>query len=351
MKENIAITEPILTGDSVLWMVDIEGLEAMEDYQYTYYLIQNGNVVERVAYKNITKNKFEIEIELVESSAYKVQIFIKKNGNLLFNKYSTTAYVDLNTHKLLKPYFYKEEIYFNDIPVKYVFHPAESDYLVVCFSGISKREYQGKSPVYNYIRTLEDVAVNRLYILDSYEDHFCYYLGKNGKRDFEKSVLALITEIANNANIYAKNIITAGSSKGGTAALYYTLTYNYGLAIVGAPQIYISKFLKSFSKNKYIKAAYLQMLGNPTKQMEKYLDQLMFVRLSNYKNKSTLFFHVGRGDYHFESHLRPFLINCDLRKIDYELQIAEYSNHSETGSYFGPILKKKIQAYINERGS
>lgn len=350
MQEKIEITEPILVGNSIIWVVDIEGLEVIEEYQYTYYLLQNGNVVERVAYKNIIKNKFEIKIELVESSAYKVQIFIKKKGNLLFNKYGTTAYVDLETNKLLKPHFYKEKIYFNDIPVKYVFHPASSNYLVVCFSGISKREYQGKSPVYNYIRTLEDVRINRLYILDSYEGHFCYYLGKKGKRDFEKAILALITEIANDANISAQNIITAGSSKGGTAALYYALTYNYGLTIVGAPQIYIGKFLKSFSKNKYIKAAYLQMVGNPTKQMEKYLDQLMFVRLSNYKNKSTLFFHVGRGDYHFDSHLKPFLVNCDLKNIDYELQIGEYSNHSETGSYFGPILKKKIEAYINERG-
>ena len=65
--------------------------------------------------------------------------------------------------------------------------------------------------------------------------------------DIETSVVSLISNIMHENNILFKNVISVGSSKGGTAALYYGMKYNYGNIIVGAPQYKIGTYLSDLS--------------------------------------------------------------------------------------------------------
>lgn len=218
MNGQLRINSPGLTGTTVTWTGELLNITDNAEYNYAYYVIVNNGIMYRSNYKMVKNSQLTVSFETIESGAYKIQFFVKRNGKLIINKMSETAYVDNHTGKLLEAKFYKEDIYFNDLAVKYVFHEAPSDHLVVIFPGISTHEYKGKPPVYNYIRTLDGVAVNRLYILDSYEDQFCFCLGREGARDYERTVVALITKIANELNISPNHIITAGSSKGGSIA-------------------------------------------------------------------------------------------------------------------------------------
>lgn len=346
MNGQLVINSPELTGTTITWNGELLDVIDNETYHYAYYVISNNGIIYRSKYQVVKNRELTVSYETIESGAYKIQFFVKHHDNLLINKISETAYVDNHTGKLLEANFYKEDIYFNDLAVKYVFHEAPSDHLVVIFPGISTHEYKGKPPVYNYIRTLDGVAVNRLYILDSYEDQFCFCLGREGSRDYERTVVALITKIANELNISPSHIITAGSSKGGSIALYYALTYSYGKTLVGNPQIFISTCTKGLSKNQYVKAAYEKMLGTRSDRMHHHLDNLIKSRFLSCKKKPEMYFHAGRYDYHYTEHLKLFLDVCDRENVPYVIDIADYEDHSLTGTYFGPLMRQWIEEFV-----
>ncbi|MFQ7110354.1 MAG: hypothetical protein ACLRP9_02045 [Anaerovoracaceae bacterium] len=63
--------------------------------------------------------------------------------------------------------FSKEKIFDEGIvPIKYLFERRnESDKLIISFSAFSPL---GHKPVYSYVRTLKNLSVNKLFILDEY---------------------------------------------------------------------------------------------------------------------------------------------------------------------------------------
>lgn len=140
-----------------------------------------------------------------------------------------------------------EKIYTNSkLPITYLFVPAsniKSDKLIIIFSAFSSIN----RPEYNYIATFSNVNVNRLYILDNYGERGSYYLGCINNFDVEKSVYSLITYILQQYNIDKQNVVCVGSSKGGFAALYYGIKYEFGYVISGEPQIYVAKYLQDFN--------------------------------------------------------------------------------------------------------
>lgn len=135
--------------------------------------------------------------------------------------------------------FKNEKIHVSNNGIRYCFKKAKfknKDKLIVIFSAFSSDRAK-----YNYINTLSLFDCNKLYILDDYGSKGSYYLGLNGMLDIETSVVSLISNIMHENNILFKNVISVGSSKGGTAALYYGMKYNYGNIIVGAPQYKIGR--------------------------------------------------------------------------------------------------------------
>ena len=351
MKEELICVTQQFKNDSIIWSFELQKMDREHSYNYAYYIWKEQGIIQRFPYQELTTSKFIIDYSIVESGVYKCQVFIKKRTTLLINKNTEICAVDKKNKELLETRFYNEHIYFNDLPIRYVFHesPIKSDILVVCFSGISSMDFQGGKPVYNYIKTLEGLPVHRLYILDEFQNKFCYYLGKQGNREFERSVNALITTKANELEVPSQNIVSVGSSKGGTAALYYSLTYNYGHTIVGAPQIRISDFLKGLSKNVYMQEVFYFLHGENEALLADYYNNLLYTRMVENRKKPEMFFHIGDEDYHYQEHLVPFLNYCDSLRIPYNLDIQSYSDHSQTGTFFSPFLRNTMVKLINKK--
>ena len=129
-----------------------------------------------------------------------------------------------------------EDIHHTNLDITYHFEksPCNSKYLLVIFSGFNRIEATPQK-TYNYIRALNGVNYNKLFILDSYGPRGCYYLGENMSFEVETSVVSLISKISTMYDIPNKNIITVGSSKGGSAALYFGMKYYYGHVISAVP--------------------------------------------------------------------------------------------------------------------
>ncbi|KMT57702.1 Two component regulator three Y domain-containing protein [Listeria fleischmannii 1991] len=187
-----------------------------KQYDFAYYVYQDGRIIDRVWYQPTNKHE-TLQVTPVYSGGYQIRLFIRENKKIVFNEVTPVLWVDTLHEKQILTTFPSEKIFFSDHPVKYVFEEAKDDvrYLVLSFSGLYATEFQGGAPVYNHMRTLTSVKAHKLFILDSYHNQFCYYVGFGGKLEFERSVLALITKIANEYRVPPENIIATGSSKGG----------------------------------------------------------------------------------------------------------------------------------------
>ncbi|MBC1357011.1 accessory Sec system protein Asp2 [Listeria booriae] len=347
--EKMMVT-PLVYHEGVL-TVRFKALYLLEAaYTYAYYIYHNDTLIESNWYEPIGKEEVSINYKPLHSGTYKFRLFLKKDDQVIINKVTNMLNVDVANKQTVMTTLEKEQVYYNDNPVKYLFQKAKkkSDKLLISFSGLHSQEFKGGDPVYNHFRTLWPCDVNKLFILDEYKGQFCYYMGHNCKHDYERSVIALITTIANDLGISSDNIIASGSSKGGATSLYYAMKYHFGTAIVGAPQVYIAKYLKRRAMNNPIITKGFHNLIGPDREFgEKYYDDLIMHLLETEQSFPKFIFHVGTGDFHYEEHLKPFLKRCDAKGIPYELDLQEYSDHNQTGQYYAPFLLNTVTRILS----
>lgn len=235
-----------------------------------------------------------------------------------------------------------DERSFNSVrEVKYVLKKSTSKnkILTITFSGFSTL---GSPPFYNYVKTLNDVDCNRLFILDDFGSRGSYYLGENGDLSIEQSVIELIKYVSEEINIPQENIITCGSSKGGYAALYYAIKYGYGSAVVGSPQIFLGKYLFEWAKIPEV----AKFISGDILNSQEYLDDILEQVVLSSESKPKLYIHVGKGEYHYTRHVLPFIEWLNYKRIPYELDLGDYSTHAEVANYFPAYLNSTIKSIL-----
>ncbi len=321
--------------------------ELGKNYEYAYYIYQDGQVIERIWYADFEQQE-QLTFKPIYSGGYQVRLFIRENETVIFNQLSNILWIDTLHKKQIETTLAAEKVFFSDHPVKYLFQAGNNDahYLVLSFSGLYSTEFQGGPPVYNHMRTLKPVAAHKLFILDSYQNQFCYYVGFGGEQQFERSVIALIMMVANKYGIPAENIIATGSSKGGAAALYYSFKYHFGKAIIGAPQVYIAKYLEQRATSASMQERFNRFLGQDPFFGKRFWNGLILNQALKQQSFPELHFHVGKGDFHYSKHLQPLLKRLDEKSVPYKLDLGEYEKHSDTGIYFTPFLLRKVQEIV-----
>jgi hypothetical protein len=242
--------------------------------------------------------------------------------------------------KYMKTLLKNEQIFNGKRKIKYLFIPSKkkTEHLVVMFSGFNPI---GTPPAYNYIRTLQHADVNKLYILDDYGSRGCYYLGENRVFDVEASVYALIRHIASANKIKDENIICCGSSKGGYAALYYSIKYGFGHAIVAAPQTYLGRYLYNVGENPTL--AYIA--GGTSQEDVAFCNDLLFELVRKVKKVPKMLIHVGRGDHHYKGHVLPFIDHLQQYGFSCGLDVGEFANHGEV-SFYQKLLVSKLKEIV-----
>ena len=223
--------------------------------------------------------------------------------------------------------------------VKYVLEEAENnkDYLIVVFSGFSS--VKASTPYrYNYIRTLRQIDATKLFILDSDGPRGSYYLGKAMTFDFEKDVIALIESIIEKTGVEKKNVILGGTSKGGSAALYYALKYKMGNAIVGAPQTKIANYVLRVAGGTAD-----HMLGDRSnKENINELNNLIYKQLET-NNETFLTILGSEHDNQHKGHIVPFVEALEKSQHTYTLLLDDnIKGHDDVAKYYPDFFVKKL---------
>lgn len=221
--------------------------------------------------------------------------------------------------------------------VKYLYFNNNSSDLLVVFSGFS-----GEKRRYNYVRGLQKVPIDRLYILDTFAYRGSYYLYENGGKEPEVLVKSLISKILENRGGY-KNLYMAGSSKGGTAAIYYGLEFNADAIFAGACQFNLGTYLHC-PKHERI---FLSMMGENASEKEcKILNDVMPNQLTKYRNyKGIVHVLYSKKDLTYERHIVDLLQSLKLNNIKYLEKEEAFETHQDVGFPFLAYL----QAFFSKR--
>ncbi|TXC90943.1 hypothetical protein FS935_08530 [Metabacillus litoralis] len=234
---------------------------------------------------------------------------------------------------------FDENVYESNLPIRYVFEEGiqNTDYLVVVFSGFNPPNAKLANS-YNYIRTLRNLDCNKLFILDNYGPRGSYYLGNKEDFQVESAIASLISHFSMKYGIKQRNVITAGSSKGGSAALYYGLKYHYGHIIAGAPQTKIADYIQ-----KNTKETYEYMLGgNPGEENVRELNEIIFKQI-HINTLTKIYLLTSENDIQYKRHIVPFVNNMDNYGVRYQLEVNnQIENHNEIAVHFPMYLMKNM---------
>lgn len=301
--------------------------------------------VRLVIYDN-EKSLFICKEIIPSNNDFIITIDSKKYSNSVKYKYQIRRkdrWEDITQYK----YLYPERKHYTGI--KYLLYESiKSENLVVIFQAISKTQS------YNYIKTLKDVPINRLYIKDDYGRDYLtkssYYLGAGKNLKIAEYTQKLILDIAEELNINRENIIFAGSSKGGYAALYHGYSLGVGGIIPGGPQILLGDYLYQINPNSLRHHIFKSIAGEFTQENKIWANNLLYEQLKNAEKPYPFTkIHIGVGEPHYKEHVLPFMdwVNhLHIPKV--ELDTQNYDSHEELAQFYPIFLRKEIDKFIKK---
>lgn len=175
-----------------------------------------------------------------------------------------------------------------------------------------------------------------LWINDVFEGDNAYYLCQNMVFDIEKAVIALIEETLLSLELTKDQCTLLGYSKGGSAALYYGLTYDFKNIIASGPQMHIGSFTKAEFPRCY---EHMTLDGSPA-EIEQLDSVLPNALLSVDDYEKNIYILSSESDQFHDSEIEPYLeswrrfSNFNLIMTDSDL----VREHKTLGAYNTPTI-------------
>lgn len=221
--------------------------------------------------------------------------------------------------------------------VEYVLKQHSSSTLLIVFSGIGEARY-------NYMRSLSASPCDQLYIRDCWANHTSYYWFERQSDYPERFTTKLIEDILSR-HTYMQ-IITIGSSKGGTAAIYYGLKLRASAIFAGACQYLVGQYLSVHQYTKHPEYWQAVVGEDITKEWVERLDNKLENMIRQHTGCSTrLFLLYSTNEHTYEDHIKPLLAVLDECNILHEDQIEHFPEHSMVGDYFKVMLSKRFAKF------
>lgn len=220
----------------------------------------------------------------------------------------------------------------------YLLTQKNSDCLIVVFSGFPA----GNKASYNYIRTLNHVKCNKLFLLDDFgypNKPGTYYLGEKGNWFLINDIIDLINIVRNRLGI--KHTIMVGSSKGGTSALYYSLMVNnVDNVIIGAPQYYVGNYLSSEKNKPILKAIMGSTNDSDVQKLNNYIKDAIYQS----PNRPLVNIHYSPCEHTYNEHIKPMIEELKNNGFNVcEDNNYTYLQHSDVAKFFPSYLLKTIK--------
>lgn len=262
------------------------------------------------------------------------------------NKAKIDKYIEYGTTKL-KILYKEKKMNFEGNTVKYILETSKNNNdLIVVFSGIPR---PGLKARYNYMRTLEKIDANKLFILDDlgYDQRGGFYLGKDNDYFMVRAVLHLVEKTKKNLSI--NRTFYVGSSKGGFASLYFGMRDKSSTIICGGPQYLLGDhFLKN---ERYMENTVPYILGENFKEEDvKRLNNIIRdVIYSTKGNDCKIYLHYSDKEYTYRNHVKYLIEELKINNVEFEEDVAHYEKHSEISYFFPSFLVNTLNYELNNK--
>ncbi|MFF8266862.1 hypothetical protein ACF059_05660 [Streptomyces sp. NPDC016562] len=186
------------------------------------------------------------------------------------------------------------------VPVEYRFSHAKNGnrHLVVVFANLTAPgEYGWSNGVLNNLRS------NILWIRDLFDGENSYYLCKGMDFSLERSIAGLISRVMNALSLTPDDVTMFGSSKGGSAALYFGLKYGFRNIVGSVPQFLIGTYVR-----EDMPGAARMMMGQVTDENVRVLDAVLPELVRSGANRSAnIYLVTSPQDEQYQRQVEPFL--------------------------------------------
>ncbi|WP_427007102.1 hypothetical protein [Pseudarthrobacter sp. H2] len=201
--------------------------------------------------------------------------------------------------------------------------------LLVVFSAIGP-EYDF---TFNYRATVEGNNLSKAFVLDDFGRQGSYYWLDHGDDSIFRETQRLLAKLVDEQGVDLSDVMFAGSSKGGTAALLHGVTLGVGRVLLGAPQYRVGDYL--FNAAPQILNF---MAGGVSEESRQSLNSRAKDILFRGQRRTAIRVAVGSGDHHLASHVGPLM--SEARTAGYKVSslILPGVPHSKIGWVFKHLL-------------
>lgn len=218
----------------------------------------------------------------------------------------------------------------SDEGVHYIFVNNRSKKIVIIFSGIGSD--------YNYRRSFKNSSWDQLYIKDSWADGVSYNLYENGCNHPEQLTSSFIEWFLMNHKY--DYVVTFGSSKGGTSAIYYGLKYHVNEVYAGACQYHVGDYLGIYHE-KSNSGYYEKVMGLDNPLGIKILNSVFERQIEiNINSKTVVNLLYSKAEHTYEEHIVDLIKKLDECNIKHNDYIEDFFEHSMVGNYMKLLCDK-----------
>lgn len=216
---------------------------------------------------------------------------------------------------------------------------------MVVFSGFGSNGSNKRN--YNYISHFSNYNADRLYILDNWGCRGSYYLMENGNYSPLKITSEIIEQFIfkNNYN----TLIFCGTSKGGSAAVYYGLKYNANYIISGACQYHIGDYIKNYPDIMKGMIGMTKLTEDKIRILNSSMYDMIKQKISYFTGKIVLIYSEKEKEKTYQIELKDLI--KDINACSYHLERVEedFINHSEIGVHFINYMNSFLNRLITAK--
>ena len=233
----------------------------------------------------------------------------------------------------------------NGIEITYKQKKNKFDFkhLIFVFSG-----FLNKTPGnYDFINAMSDCPAEVIWINDSFDNMYTYYLCVNMDFKIEEAIKEFMMQKIQERNLSYSQVTTTGYSKGGSAALYYGLSMGIKNIVTTVPQMKIG----SYVANNWKEVA-SHMMGEDYQNAHiNYLDKLLVKTLKQEKDfNRNIYLLTSESDIQYNTEIRPYLE--DFAKYDNFNLMKSFSvfvrEHNQVTSHHTALLLSIYYALASE---
>lgn len=226
-------------------------------------------------------------------------------------------------------------------PMNYILEPCSgAEWLIVVFSAFAP-DHSANQHLYNFLNVLQDVPAHKLYIQDTYGKRGVYYLCHQLDFGVSQAVTDLIRSVQEQLGCDNGHTISLGSSKGGSAALYFGLGLGLSHVLAMVPQFRIGTYLNTVSKRPVLE----DMVGKEDPDGgAAMLDTLLEKALEEGRG-TVLHILTSHHDEQYQSQIVPFLAALERTTDPARQDICfddRIKSHNGAANRNGDFVRRKL---------